>query len=410
MMLMLKNATIISDIQPRPVEKATILIDGNRFSHIGLEIAPPEGATVIDLEGLTVLPGLIDCHLHLGGFVINEPSRAIGQVSFFDAFPFFWDYLRSFKRRRQLAIENGVTTIRSAGDNYPHIVHLRDKIQAGRVTGPRIFASGPIFTAPGGHPAGTIYKSNKYIIEHATRQVDNIKDAKGKVKELVEGGVDCIKAVYSDINAMDITHKVPRLALNVLGAMADEAHRYNLRIMVHTGSPAETKDAVNAGADSIEHGILPGTDSTEFQDDIVRMMVDRGTYYVPTIAIAWAYQKTYHKLFSALKKAIKQLHDAGVNIALGTDSGTPGVVIGKAVHKEMELMVEAGLTPIEAIKAATSNAAQNIGKGNELGTIEEGKLADITVITGNPLEEVSRTRDIVMVIKDGKMLHNRPGS
>lgn len=408
-MLALINGTLIDGTGREPVEKATVVVDSNRIRCVGSGIGYPEGAIVIDLKGLTIMPGLIDCHLHLGGFVIDKPGRPIGQISFFDFIPFLWDYLRSFAQRRRLAIENGVTTIRSAGDNYPHITQLRDKIESGKLTGPRIFAPGPIFTAPGGHPAGTIYRRNRYIVEHATRQVSDTKAAREEVKKLAEAGVDCIKAVYSNINVFDLTSKIPQLALNVLEAIVDEAHRHNLRTMVHTGTPDDTRDAVKAGTDSIEHGILPGTNSTEFQDDVIRMMLDRGTYYVPTLAIAWAYKEMYPDVFSDSKKALRLLHEKGVKIALGTDSGAPGTVIGKAVHKELELMVEAGLSPIEAIKAGTKNAAENLGKGSELGTIAQDKLADMIVVSGNPLEQIGKTRDIIMVIKDGKILVNRLG-
>jgi enamidase len=320
---------------------------------------------------------------------------------------FFWDYFRNYAHRRRLAIENGVTTIRSAGDHYPHIIKLRDKIAAGKLVGPRIFAPGPTITAPGGHPAGTIYKGNRYIIENATRQIAEVSSAREEVRRLVGGGVDCIKAIYSDINPMDITHKVPRLSLDVLEALADEAHQHNLRLMVHTGSPKETMDAIKAGADSIEHGILPGGDSTEFEDDLVKMMLDKGTFFVPTLAIAWANKDAYPDLFAGLKTTLRKLHDAGVNMAAGTDSGTPGVVIGKGLHKELELMVEAGISPMEAITAGTRNAADNLGKANELGTIEPGKLADIIAVSGDPLKDIRDTREIKLVIKDGKILVNR---
>ena len=405
--LALINGRLIDGTGHEPTESTTIVIDGNRISSVGQQIGYPEGTGTIDLKGLTIMPGLIDTHLHLGGFVIDKPGRAIGKISFFDMISFLWDYLRNFTQRRRLAIENGLTTIRSAGDNYPHITQLRDKIESGRLIGPRIFTPGPIFTAPGGHPAGTIYKRNRYIVEHATRQVSNTTIAREEVKKLAEGGVDCIKAIYSNINVFDLTHTVPQLALNVLEAIVGEAHRHDLRTMVHTGTPDETRDAVNAGADSIEHGILPGTDSTEFEDDAIQAMLDRGTYDVPTLAIAWAYKETYPDVFSASKQALKQLHDARVNISLGTDSGAPGAVIGKAVHKEMELMVEAGLSPMEAIKAGTKNAAENLGKGSELGTIEEGKLADMVFVSGDPLEEITNTKNIVMVVKNGEILINR---
>jgi enamidase len=384
-----------------------IIIDGNRIKNIGLVTGYLDSTNVVDLRGLTVMPGLVDCHLHLGGLTRDQPGKAIGKVSFIDMASFFWDYFRNYAHRRRLAIENGVTTIRSAGDHYPHIIKLRDKIAAGKLVGPRIFAPGPTITAPGGHPAGTIYKGNRYIIENATRQIAEVSSAREEVRRLVGGGVDCIKAIYSDINPMDITHKVPRLSLDVLEALADEAHQHNLRLMVHTGSPKETMDAIKAGADSIEHGILPGGDSTEFEDDLVKMMLDKGTFFVPTLAIAWANKDAYPDLFAGLKTTLRKLHDAGVNMAAGTDSGTPGVVIGKGLHKELELMVEAGISPMEAITAGTRNAADNLGKANELGTIEPRKLADIIAVSGDPLKDIRDTREIKLVIKDGKILVNR---
>ena len=396
-MLVFNNVTLIDGTGGKPIQKSTVIIRGNRFEHVGSEISYPEDANVIDLHDLTVMPGLIDCHLHLGGLTVDKPGKAIGKVSFIDMASFFWDYLRNYAYRRRLAIENGVTTIRSAGDHYPHIIKLRDKIATGRLSGPRIFAPGPTITAPGGHPAGTIYKGNRYIIKNATRQISNINNAREEVRRLAEGGVDCIKAIYSDIDPMNITHRVPKLSFNVLEALADEAHRHNLRLMVHTGSPEEVMDSLRVGADSIEHGILPGTDSTEFGDEVVSTMLDRGTYFVPTIAIAWANKESDSEVFSGLKKVVKKLHDAGINIAAGTDSGTPGVVIGKGLHKELELLVETGLSPMEAITAGTRNAADNLGRGNELGTVEKGKLADMIVVSGNPIEEIEKTRDIKMV-------------
>ena len=400
-MIALINAFLIDGTGHKPLDKAVVVINRNRFEFVGLGYGYPEDVDVIDLRGLTVMPGLIDCHLHLGGLTVDKPGRAIGKVTFMDMASFFWDYLLNYAYRRRLAIDNGVTTIRSAGDHYPHIIRLRDKIATGKLSGPRIFAVGPTITAPGGHPAGTIYKGNRYIIENAVRQISDANYAREEVRRLAKGGVDYIKAIYSDIDPMNITHKVPKLPFNVLESLADESHRHSLKLMVHTGRPEEVMDSLKVGADSIEHGILPGTSSTEFGDEIVNMMLDRGTYFVPTIAIAWAYKDTALEVFSGLKKVTKKLHEAGVNIAAGTDSGTPGVIIGTGLHKELELLVEAGLNPIEAITAGTRNAADNLGKRSELGTIEDGKLADMIVVSGNPLEDIKNTRNIKMVIKDG---------
>jgi len=405
--LTLTNGRLIDGTGRDPIEKVSIIIDSNRIKSVEPVSIYPDKTNVLDLRGLTVMPGLIDCHLHLGGLTIDQPGKAIGKVSFIDMASFFWDYLHNYAHRRHLAIEKGLTTIRSAGDHYPHIIRLRDKIAAGKLLGPRIFTPGPTITAPGGHPAGTIYKGNRYIIENAVRQIADVNSAREEVRRLVAGGVDCIKAIYSDIDPMDIAHKIPRLSLDVLEVLADEAHQHNLRLMVHTGSPKETMDAVKAGADSIEHGILPGGDSTEFEDELVKMMLDKGTYFVPTLAIAWAYKDAYPDVFSGLKTTFKKLHSAGVKIAAGTDSGTPGVVIGKGLHKELELMVEAGISPMEAIMAGTKNAANNLGKASELGIIESGKLADIIAVSGDPLKDIRDTREIKLVIKDGKTLVNK---
>ena len=406
-MLALTNVRLIDGTGHDPSGNMTIIIDGNRIKNVGLVTSYPDNTNVVDLRGLTVMPGLIDCHLHLGGLTIDQPGKAIGKVSFIDMASFFWDYLRNYAHRRRLAIENGVTTIRSAGDHYPHIIRLRDKIAAGKLSGPRIFAPGPIITAPGGHPAGTIYKGNRYIVENAVRQIADVNTAREEVRRLVEGGVDCIKAIYSDINPVDITHKVPRLSFDVLEALADEIHRHNLRLMVHTGTPQESMDAIRAGADSIEHGILPGANSFDFSDDLIKMMLDKGIFFVPTLSIAWANKNAYPAVFTGLKRTFKKLHDAGVNIAAGTDSGTPGVVIGKGLHKELEIMVEAGISPMEAIIAATRNAADNVAKASELGTIESGKLADVIAVSGDPLKDISNTREIKLVMRQGEILVNK---
>ena len=409
-MLALTNARLIDGTGREPIENTAVVIDGNRIENVGPVTDYPANTQVIDLRGLTVMPGLIDCHLHLGGLTIDQPGKAIGKVSLRDMASFFWDYSRGYAHRRRLAIENGLTTIRSAGDHYPHIIRLRDKIASGKLSGPRIFAPGPTITAPGGHPAGTIYRGNRYIVEHAVRQIADVNTAREEVRKLAEGGVDCIKAIYSDVNPVDTTQKVPKLSVDVLEALADETHRHNLRLMVHTGTPQESMDAVKAGADSIEHGILPGAISFDFNDDLVKTMLDKGTYFVPTLAIAWANKDAYPDLFEGLKRTFKKLHDAGINTAAGTDSGTPGVVIGKGLHKELELMIEAGICPMEAILAGTRNAADNMGQVSEMGTVEPGKLADVIAVSGDPLKNIRDTTEIKLVIKDGEILVNKIGT
>lgn len=402
-MIALTHARLIDGTKNAPLDDATVILEGPRITAVGRNTHLPDDAEVIELRGLTVLPGLIDTHVHFGGFVIDDPEWTF---RYWSAFPFFFDYARGFRKRRTLAIENGVTMIRSAGDNHPHIIRLRDRIEAGKLTGPRIVAAGPIFTAPGGHPAGTIYKNNRYIVQHATRQVAAVTAAREEVKRLAADGVDVIKAVYGDVNPFDLGRPVPKLGQAILQALVDEAHREGLRAMVHVGNPSDALEAVLAGADSIEHGILPGASSSECSAELVTAMREHETYFVPTLTAAWAMKATFPDALAHAVSWVRQMHQGGVRIALGTDAGAPGVVIGKAAHKELELLVQSGLSPLEAIMAGTRNAADVIGRGEDLGTIEPGKLADLLVIAGDPLANISVSRSVRLVIKDGTIVHD----
>jgi len=403
-MLVLTSARLIDGTGGSPVDDATIVSDGSRVIAAGPDANYPSDAQVLDVRGLTVMPGLIDVHVHFGGFVVDDPDW---QFTYWSIFPFFLDYTRGFRKRRDLAIRNGVTTVRSAGDNHPHILRLRDRIDAGNLIGPRIAASGPIFTAPGGHPAGTIYKNNRYVVEHATRQVDAADAARAEVLRLASDGVDQIKAVYGDVNPFDLEHPVPKLEQHVLQALVDEAHHQGLPAMVHVGKPEDAIEAVAAGADSIEHGILPGASSAECPPELIVSMRNRGTFFVPTLTAAWAMKRVYPDALKHAMRWVRQMHQAGVRIALGTDAGAPGVVIGKAVHRELELLVESGLTPMEAIVAGTRDAANAIRRADDLGAIEPGKLADLIAVAGNPLTDISASREIQLVIKDGTIVLDR---
>lgn len=405
-MLALTHARIVDGARGSPLKDATVLLDGPWIRALGRGISIPSATEVIDLSGLTLIPGLIDVHVHFGGFVVDDPDW---QFTYWSTLPFFLDAVRGFKKRRTLALENGVTTVRSAGDNHPQILRLRDRIDAGKLVGPRIVAAGPIFTAPGGHPAGTIYKNNRYVIEHATRQVDDPDVARAEVQRLVSDGVDQIKAVYGGANPFDLDHPVPKLRPRVLQALVDEAHRQGLPAMVHAGTAEDAIEAVSAGADSLEHGILPGAVCPECPIELITRILDHGTFFVPTLAAAWAMKRLFPAALGHAKRWVGQMHKAGVPIALGTDAGAPGVVIGRAAHKELELLVESGLTPMEAIVAGTSNAAGVIRRADQLGTIAPGKQADLVAIAGDPLRDIRMTRRVRLVIRGGTALCKRAG-
>ena len=406
-MLVLTNARLIDCTGEPPVDDAVIVLDDSRITAAGANVSYPSDAQVLDLHGLTVLPGLIDAHVHFGGFVVDDPDW---EFTYWSTFPFFLDYVRAFRKRRTFALQSGVTTIRSAGDNHPQILRLRDRIRAGKLVGPRIIAAGPIFTAPGGHPAGTIYENNRYVIEHATRQVDDPNEAQAEVQRLASDGVDQIKAVYGGTNPFDVDHPVPKLQLNVLHALVDEAHRCGLSTMVHVGTAKDAIEAMSAGADSLEHGILPGAGSPECPTELVNAMLDHGTFFVPTLTAAWAMKQMFPDALGNTMRWVAEMHRAGVCIALGTDAGAPGVVIGRAAHRELELLVESGLTPKEVIAAGTCNAAGVIRRADRIGTIEPGKQADLIAVAGDPLKDIRMTREVRLVLKGGSAVLNRVGT
>jgi len=407
-MLHLINARVMDGTGAEPLEGATIVIEGNRIVEVGGPTSVPEDAQVVDLEGMTVLPGLMDCHLHFGGFQVDDPRKVMGPGIVLQILSLFWDMFHQFAHRRRLAIEHGVTTLRSAGDAHPQIIELSQKLSSGELMGPRIFASGPIFTAPGGHPVSTIYRGIGFLVEHGTRQVSDADAARGEVRRLAEDGVDCVKTVYSSVNPLDPAADLPCLALPVLEAIVEEAHGLGLRVMAHTATAGEVRDVVQAGVDSVQHGIM-SPDFSAFEDDLVERMLDQGTAYVPTLAAVELLDRM--GLRGALRcsgQALRQLADAGVRIALGTDSGVPGVKLGSAVHRELELMVSAGLTPMQALVAATGSAAQDVGQP-DLGTIGVDQVADLIAVSGDPLREIGDIRKIELVVRDGEILMNEIG-
>ncbi len=404
-MFVLVNGLLIDGTGLKPVEKATIEVDGTRITNVGVGKSYPEKVAVFDLKGLVVMPGLIDCHVHFGGVVKPKP----GQTPVMDMAS-----SNSFASARKQSIENGVTSIRSLGDFFPDMIRLRDKIASGKLKGPRIFNAGPIFTAKGGSPAATVYAGYPYIIEHCSRQVADAKTGREEIKKVAEGGVDCIKILVGNMDYWHYPEKVAKISWDVVEALIDEAHKHNLRVTVHVEYSPDAIIAVRAGADSIEHLIEVGTDHTDLEvpDELIKMMVDRGTYLVPTLTVHWYFLKMLPQLprtYSAVSKGVKRLYDAGVKIAVGTDAGAPKNPFGKAVHKEMELMVGLGMSPMAAIMAATKIAAENLGKGNELGTIEKGKLADLIVVSGDPITQIVDTKNIKLVVKDGKVLVDKLG-
>lgn len=413
------GGTLIDGNGGAPVENSAIVIRGEHIVELGraADVRIPPDAVQIQANGKTVLPGLIDMHVHL----------------------FKGDDLHLF-------IAAGVTTVRDVGGFTDQMVSLADRTRSGEILGPRIFFSGESF----------IHESGFAQWQRPTKDSD---EARAEVKKRIAAGASVIKIVS------DITPELVQ-------AIVEEAHRAKVPVTADIlGNGAVTAErAIQWGVDGLEH--VSGVPQSIQSDDapthfsapvstnamfgwiyadkqkeaaLINLMVERGTYVVPTfVVMQWqfpeavpitldradpyvsarlrgfwiglnripslrsaadrAFEDAFMVHFTYSQQFVSKLEAAGARIVAGTDTPTPRIVPGFSMHRELELLVQAGLTPMRAIQAATKTAAAFLGKGNELGTIEAGKLADIIIVDGQPHLRIGDTRQVRTVFKNGVSL------
>jgi imidazolonepropionase-like amidohydrolase len=379
--LVIENARVIVG-NGEVMRGVAVVIKGERINSIGRQAAPAE-AERIDARGMTVMPGLIDTHIHLLAGVSSKGEKAARQ------------FLKvKVPENLNKFLSSGVTTIKSTADPVDLILPLRKQLREKELTGPRLLVVGPAFTSTGGHPAVSICNSNPWCRKQMCAEVDDSASAVKVVRSLVDRNVDAIKIVY-DGNRGGRT----KLPLIVMKAIIDEGHRHGLRITVHTGTQQDAIDAVSAGADGLEHGVFLGR---IMGSEVAELMKTRGTFYVPTLTV-WQTFGGATRVANPMAN-LQFLHRQGVRIAVGTDtfgSIEPGVsTIG-----ELEWMVEAGLSPKDVLQAATLNAAEHLGLAKDLGTVEPGKLADLIIVDGDPIQDISSLRNVKIVIQSGRVVH-----
>jgi imidazolonepropionase-like amidohydrolase len=385
------------------LEKVTIVVDGNKIKAIQKGfVEAGEGDEVIDLKGHTVMPGLMDMHVHLSS-QHGGPQTYLERFSLNEA-----DYALRGANYAQVTLEAGFTTVRNLGDSYNETIALRNAISKGIATGPRIYTGGKSIATTGGHadPSNGFAHLLRPDVGPTQGVVNGEVEAREAVRTRYQDGADVIKITATGgVLSVAKSGQNPQFMTDELDAIVQTAKDYGMTVAVHAHGKEGMKRAIEAGVDSIEHG-------TYMDDEIRALMKKKGTYYVPTIlAGKFVAEKAkidgfFPELVRPKAAAIGPLiqttferaHKAGVKIAFGTDSGV-------SAHgdnaKEFALMVEAGMSPANALLSATVNSAELLGISDILGTLSEGKLADIVAVSGNPLEDISVMESVSFVMKDG---------
>lgn len=373
-----------------------VAVNGGEIAAISAE--PLRGAKEVDASAGWVMPGLIDTHLHL------YDVRAVTDA----------ESMRRFEEDElagllALFLRHGVTTIKSVGDPTAEILETRARIAAGALPGPRLLATGCGITGREGHPAVTIFGGNPWARARFTGEVDSVRQMRDLVHQLADRKVDAIKLlsegacacrsapryVWRNAAFPDAVELV-RLPSDLLLAGIDAAHERGLRVTVHTTQQSAAREALEAGADGLEHGVTvePITDAS-----LIDLMLERDVTYTPTLWI-------HHASHPDARDNLKRVAAAGVNIALGSDTFRGPGEFGANTVAEAELMVAAGMTPTQSLIAATSGAARQCARP-DLGTLAPGKRADLIVLTADPTRDIGNLRELGMTILNGEIVVDR---
>ncbi len=385
---------LIDGIADAPRERVTVAVEGDRIRSIEAGfVAPAAGDVVIDLSDATVMPGLMDMHVHL----TSEHSRRseLDDLKKGEA-DRAYDSVR-FAERTLLA---GFTTVRNLGDQWNVSIALRRAIAEGNVKGPRIFTSGRSIGTRGGHADSTnawgpFLYSDDPRLNTVCNGADSCREA---VRKRYQDGADSIKITATGgVMSIAKSGTAPQFTDAELEAVISTAHDYGMKVAAHAHGTEGMKRAVRAGIDSIEHGTL-------MDDETMRMMKAKGTHLVPTISAGrWVAGKAqdptyFHPLVRPKALELGPAWRAGVPIMFGTDCG---VCEHGSNAREFGFMVEAGMPVMAAIKSATIVPARYLGVADRLGSIEAGKIADIVAVPGDPRSDIHVMERVNFVMKEG---------
>ncbi len=379
-----------------------IEIEGDRIVSVGpaASVKAPADAAVVRLPAATVVPGLIDVHTHLtfnlgdtgySGLGISVPREALNGA-----------------RNARVTLEAGFTTVRNVGARGYSDVALRDAINAGDVPGPRMEVSGPALGITGGHCDNNLLPFDYHASDEGV--ADGVENVQHKVREVIKYGADVIKiCATGGVLSKGDDPNASQFTLEEMKAIVAEAHRLGRKVAAHAHGAEGVRWASEAGVDSVEHGHL-------MDDDAIRTLKKNGTYLVPTLYLMDWYRENlerskvpeysrrkFEMVSAAGRQNIQKAMQAGVKIALGTDAAV--YPHGLNAH-ELAVYVRLGMTPLQAIRTATVNAADLLGWSDKVGAIEPGKYADIIAVDGDPLKDVTTLERVKFVMKGGETVKN----
>lgn len=399
----IKAGKLIDTETGKVLTNQMILIENDLIKAVGANLAIPAGAQVIDLSNATVLPGLIDMHVHLQGEPDGRFNNA--QKTFVDTAV----VSHIFARR---TLEAGFTTVRDLGSVGFVSLAMKNAINEGKIPGPRMVVA-TYYIGATGSPAdmerGSVWTRSQMPPE-MTGVADGADEIRKKVRYLVKNGADVIKfGASSGVLSGETVVGVPKYSQEEMNALVDEARNLGVKVAAHAHGTEAIKMAVRAGVASIEHGSL-------IDDEGIRMMKERGTYLVADIYVSDYILSEYAKLGAPAlilekekvvgarqRENFKKAFLAGVKIAFGTDAG---VYPHGFNARQFSKMTEWGMSPMQAIQAATVSAADLLGRGDRLGSIAVGKYADIIAVAENPLDKISVLENVQFVMKGGAVYKN----
>lgn len=385
-----------------PIEMVTIILDGKTIQTVNRGyLVPGKKDTLIDLKDFTILPGLMDMHTHLSGQ--SSPKRYMEKF-YMDLDEYAYRSIPYAKK----TLMAGFTTVRELGGIISN--SIRDAINEGHVVGPRIFSAGKSIATTGGHADPSSGLNMRFMGDPGPKDgvINGTRDAKKAVRQRYKNGADLIKITATGgVLSIAKNSKNPQFTEDEIRAIVETANDYDMHVAAHAHGAEGMKRAIRAGVRSIEHGTL-------MDAEVLTLMKQYGTYYVPTISAGMfvaekAKEDGYYppiivpkalEIGPRILKTFSIAHKFGIKIAFGTDSG---VSYHGDNANEFVYMVEGGMLPMDALKSATMVSAELLGIQDKLGSIETNKIADIIAVEGNPIDDISFMQKVIFVMKEGKI-------